>query len=198
MKTEIEATFLNVNIDELREKLRRIGAKCEQPMRLMRRVVSEPPALFAKQAFVRVRDEGDKVTMTYKQGHNSGVITDPKEIEIVVSNFEDAVSILENAGLKGSSYQETKRETWKLGDTEVVIDEWPWLEPLAEIEGPSEARVKEVASSLGFDWKDVLIGAVTQAYQKKYPHGDSAQLVNVPRVTFDEPVPAIILGTKES
>lgn len=196
MKTEIEATFLNVDVDQLRSKLRTAGGKCEQPMRLMRRVVSEPPALFAKHAFVRVRDEGDKVTMTYKQGHNSGVITDPKEIEITVSNFEDAVAILEEAGLKGSSYQETKRETWKLDDVEVVIDEWPWLEPLAEIEGPTEAKVREVAKILGFDWNDVLIGAVTRAYQKKYPDGDSAQLVNVPRVTFDEPVPAIISGVK--
>jgi adenylate cyclase class 2 len=141
-----------------------------------------------------VRDEGDKVTLTYKQSSNSSVITDTIESEVVVSNFEDTVAILEAAGLPSQSYQETRRETWRLDDVEVVLDEWPWLDPLLEIEGPSEDSVKATAARLGFDWSEALIGSVTQAYQRKYPKGIGSKLVRVSRVTFDEPVPSVISG----
>lgn len=194
MKTEIEVVFAEVDVDHLRQKLREAGAILEQPMRLMRRIVIETPEMAHRDEFLRVRDEGNKVTMTYKQSHNTGVITDAKEVETTVGSFEDVVLILEKAGLKANSYQETKRETWRLDDVEVVLDEWPWIDPLAEIEGPSEAKVKETAERLGFNWDDAIVGAVTEVYKRKYPHGEAAQLVNVLRVTFEDPVPEMISG----
>ncbi len=39
MNNEIEAQFLDINKDEIREKLVGIGAKCEKPEVLMQRVV---------------------------------------------------------------------------------------------------------------------------------------------------------------
>jgi adenylate cyclase, class 2 len=69
MKTEIEVKFLDVDFNLMREKLKQLGAVCEQPMRLMRRAIIETPELEAKGGFLRVRDEGDKVTLTYKQFH---------------------------------------------------------------------------------------------------------------------------------
>lgn len=196
MKTEIEVTFPDIDIDHLRQKLEKAGAVLEQPMRLMRRIVVETPEMAERDEFLRVRDEGNKVTLTYKENHRSNVIAEVKETETTVGDFDATVLILEKAGLKANSYQETRRETWRLSDTEIVLDEWPWLEPLAEIEGPSEARVREVAGLLGFDWSEVFVGSVTDIYKRKYPKGKANQLVNVPRVTFDEPVPAIISGNE--
>ena len=39
MKPEIEATFIDINKDELRKKLKQAGAKLLQPEVLMKRVV---------------------------------------------------------------------------------------------------------------------------------------------------------------
>ena len=59
MNTEIEAKFLNVNFDEIREKLTKLGAICEQPMRLMRRYTFDNAYMKnGKDSFVRVRNEG--------------------------------------------------------------------------------------------------------------------------------------------
>jgi uncharacterized protein (DUF934 family) len=58
MQTEIEAKFLSSNHDEIRGKLQALGAVCEQPMRLMRRVTIDTPAMKAKNGWLRVRDEG--------------------------------------------------------------------------------------------------------------------------------------------
>jgi adenylate cyclase class 2 len=197
MKTETEVKFLNVDFDALRQKLEEKGAVCEQPMRLMRRAIIEPPELAKKDAFVRVRDEGDKVTLTYKQFDDHNALAGVREHETTVGNFEAAVEILGLAGLEAKSYQESRRETWRLGTVEVVLDEWPWLKPYIEIEGDSEQDVRDAASELGFSWELAVFGSVTSAYQVQYPEGDSRQLINIPRVSFDLPVPTVISGKEE-
>lgn len=116
-----------------------------------------------------MRDEGDKVTMTYKQFDGKQGLHSAEEIEVVVSDFESAIEIQKHAGLQPKSYQETRRETWHMPDaTEVVIDEWPWLKPFIEIEGASEAAVRGAALALELDWQDAVFGAVTQAYREQY------------------------------
>jgi adenylate cyclase class 2 len=195
MKTEIEVKFLDVDFNLMREKLTQLNAVCEQPMRLMRRAIIETPELEAKHGFLRIRDEGHKVTLTYKQFHEYS-LTGAREIEITVSSFEDTMALLDQAGLTHKSFQESKRETWRLGEVEVVLDEWPWLKPYIEVEGPSEESVREVASQLGFDWTDAVFGSATAAYQVQYPNGDAHQLVNLPVVAFDQPIPAVMSGEK--
>ena len=195
MKSEIEVKFLNVDFDEVREKLRKLGGKCEQPMRLMKRVTIETPELLQKKSYVRVRDEGDKVTLTYKQ-FDSLSVDGAKEIEIVVSNFEDTVALLAAAGLPQNSFQESKRETWKVEEIEVVLDEWPWLHPYIEIEGESEDALKDVAARLGFDWKDAIFGGVTIAYREQYPHLDpidNNSIGQIAEIKFGDPLPELLI-----
>jgi adenylate cyclase class 2 len=98
--------------------------------------------------------------------------------------------------LEYKSFQESRRETWKLGDAEIVLDEWPWLDPYVEIEGPSESTVKDAAATLGFNWTDAIFGRVTELYQLQYPSGDADKLVTIPRLTFNDPLPEIISGQK--
>lgn len=193
MKTEIEVKFLNVNFDDFRLKLREFNAILEQPMRQMRRCIIETAELEAKHSFIRVRDEGDKVTLTYKQVDEDSLVG-AKEIEIHVSSFEDTIALLAQAGLPQKSYQESRRESWRLGAVEVVLDEWPWLNPYIEIEGPSEQEVKDAAMQLGFNWKDAVFGRVTSAYQAQYPNGDANKLVTIPMVAFDIQIPDSISG----
>lgn len=197
MKTEIEAKFLNVNFDEVRRKLTKLGAVLEQPMRLMRRAIIETEASAAIDGFVRIRDEGDKITLTYKQFHETS-ISGAREIEVVVSNFEDTIAIFDKMSLTHRSFQESRRETWRLKGVEIVLDEWPWVKPYIEIEGFYEDHVKEVAARLGFDWNNAVFGSVTTAYQAQYPLGDASRLVDIPNVAFGQPIPEVISGQKAS
>ncbi|HMH70333.1 MAG TPA: CYTH domain-containing protein [Candidatus Saccharimonadales bacterium] len=196
MQTEIEVKFPDVDFAAVRLKLEALGAVCEQPMRLMRRAIIETPELEAKNAYVRIRDEGNKVTLTYKQFDEQS-LTGAKEIELVVSDFEKTIALFEQVELVQKSFQESRRETWQLGTVEIVLDEWPWLNPYIEVEGPSEQGVRDVAAQLGFDWSDAVFGKVTELYQRQYPKGDSSKTVTVPHLTFDDPLPAIISGQPE-
>jgi len=162
MKTEIEVKFLDINIDEIREHLQKAGADLEHPMRLMRRANIEEPDHRADHAFIRIRDEGDKTTLTFKRRDDpmNPTIDGVKELEVEVSNFDKTVEIFHEAGWEYKTFQESKRETWKLGNVEVVIDEWPWLAPYIEIEGESEDAVKEAAEALGFNWDEAEYGHI--------------------------------------
>lgn len=196
MNTEIEVKFPNVNHDSIRKRLTEIGAVCEQPMRLMRRVVYHNDHMSRKGAFLRVRDEGYRATLTYKQFDRDS-IDGAKEHEVIVSNFDAAVAAIDATGLMHDTYQESKRETWKYKQVEIVLDEWPWVDPYIEIEGPHEKSVEEVANLLQFDWNNAVYGGVANIYLLQYPHigesGINEINHNWPVIKFDYPTPPLLL-----
>ena len=169
MDTEIEAKFLNVNHDKLRKKLRVLGAKCTEPERLMRRTVFDysDKRLGENGGWVRVRDEGNKITMSYKQ-LNDRSLHGTKEVTVIVDDYEQTCLFLDSIGLHRDSYQETKRESWVLNGTEIELDTWPWIPSFVELEARDEAMLKETAALLAMDWGGALHGSVETAYQAVY------------------------------
>lgn len=193
MKTEYEAKFLNVDIEDIRQRLQSLGATLAKPMRLMRRVTIDTPEMKQKGAFVRVRDEGDCVTITYKQ-FDSLSVDGAKEHEVVVDDFGNTIALLAAAGLSYGSFQESKRETWKFEDVEIMIDEWPWLNPYIEVESMSVEKVKAFSEQLGFSWESAVFGDVMAAYRAQYPHLKTTDTVgNIPEVKFGDPLPGLLV-----
>lgn len=188
MKTEIEAMFADIDHEEVRAKLAALGGVCEQPMRDMRRALVETDQMKQDDAFLRVRDEGDKVTMTYKR-HDDYGLHGTKEIEVIVSDFDATLELLKVSGLEPTTYQESRRETWKLGEVEVVLDEWPWIPTYIEIEGESEEAVKEVAAQLSLDWNVALHGGVDIIYGIKFPQRTVRGVIDIREVRFGDPAP---------
>lgn len=168
MKIEYEATFTNINKDEVRERFLQAGATLVRPEYLQKRIPFYlPKEKHRDDAWLRVRDEGDKITLSLKV-IDGDKIEDQKEICLEINNFEDAVELLKAIGCEPKSYQETKRELWKLDGVDITIDEWPFLEPFVEVEGDSEEVVKKVSEKLGFNYADALFCAVGKLYQMKY------------------------------
>lgn len=185
MKIEYEATFANVDKDDIRERLKKAGAVLTRPEFMQKRVTFNLPAGHEIEgAWLRVRDEGDKITMTLKI--IDGVkIHDQKEINLQVDNFDEAVKFLEAASCRRKSYQETKRELWVIDGVEVTIDEWPFLEACVEVEGKSEEVVKSVSQKIGFDYSQALFCPITTLYNLKY--GTPEEVINnhTPEITFE-------------
>jgi len=184
MYIEYEATFLNVDKDKIRETLRDKKAKLVKPEFLQKRVVFNLPGKSGTGSWLRVRDEGDKITMSFKSV-DGDKIENQKEINLVIDIFEKGVEFLETIGCEKKSYQETKREIWQLNNVEICIDEWPFLEPFVEIEGKSEKEVKDVSERLGFDYSQAWFCAVGLIYSKKY---------NIPVEVIDNEVPRIVFN----
>ena len=184
MDIEYEATFPNINKDETRAKLKKAGALLIRPEYLQKRIPFHlPKEKRSDDAWLRVRDEGDKTTLSLKVVDGEK-IENQKEICLEVNNFEDAVKLLESIGCEPKSYQETKRELWKLDDVEITIDEWPFLEPFVEVEGKTEKEVKEVSEKIGFNFMDALFCEVTKLYKLKYG-ADAPDIRLVKKLVFD-------------
>lgn len=181
MKNEIEAKFLDINKDVVRSKLKEMGAKLEKPEVLMRRVVFD----LGKDAFARVRDEGDKIVMTYKHVGDTASILGTKEVNVEVENYENAILLLKSCGLRAKSHEESKREIWSVGKVEICIDTWPWIPTFVEIEGPTEEMVWEVAEKLGFDKSQAKFGSVDMTYAHYYGIEPEVFNMDTPEVLFD-------------
>lgn len=169
MQIEIEAKFLNVNKEAFRKILKKVGATLVHEERLMRRKNFDYPDSRLEKigGWIRVRDEGNKVTFSYKQLINRN-IDGTKEISLVVEDFEKITNLLLAIGLDNKSYQETKRERWDLDGVEVTIDTWPWIPTFVELEGISEQKLKGTAQKLGLNWQQAIHGSVENAYQTYY------------------------------
>jgi adenylate cyclase class 2 len=165
---EIEAKFLGVDKDEIRRKLEMMGASILRPEFDQKRVNFYLPGdRKSPDSWLRIRDDGGEITLSLKEITGLGIL-DQKEISIKVDDFDNAERLLESMGCEKKKLIFTKRESWKLGDIEVTIDTWPFLEPFIEIEGPSEESVKNLAESLGFDFSEAVFGAVGKVYKDRF------------------------------
>jgi len=191
MAIEYEATFSPVDKEAMRSRLKACGAILRRPEYLQTRVTFNLPTTHPNpHAWVRVRNEGDKITLSFKKvdGRN---IDNQHEICLIVSDFDRAVDFLSALGCQRKSYQESKRELWQLLGTDITLDTWPWLETFVEIEGPNEPSVKQASRQLGFDYNQAKFCAVTDLYCAKY--NLSVDIINnqTPLIVFAGPNPFI-------
>jgi adenylate cyclase class 2 len=166
---EFEGTFLNIDKGAIESRLRELGAehKGEQLYRTTTFDYAGFP-LDQKAAWVRLRDEGDKVTLAFKQrlgvtsetGDDTGML----EHEIVVSDFDTTAAILQDVGLIVKFSMEQKRSRWVLGDVTFDIDTRPLLQPYLEIESDSDAKVDAAAEQLGLAVSNKKTLSATQVY----------------------------------
>lgn len=187
MEKELEATFLHIDVSMIRKKLESIRAILIHEERLMRRYIFAP---HSKEeiigTWIRVRDEGDKVTMSVKRV-SGNQIEDQAEVCLTIDSFENGYEFLKQLGLKQKAYQETRRERWALGQVEITIDTWPGLKPILEIEGPSTVLVRNAAEQLGLNYSEAIFGAVDVIYEKEI--GITADQINnhTSILKFDKP-----------
>lgn len=179
---EYEAKFLNIDPAAVEAKVMSLGGEKVFDRTFRRAVFDYADLRLDKQAaWVRVRDEGDRVTFAFKQRQGaeaagtSGRDTGMVEEEVVVSDFETVCRMLRHIGLTDKFYQENRRVQFKLEGAEIDIEYWPLLEPHLEIEAGSLEEVKAVADRLGLSWADHKIYSTTQLYaevgidDKDYP-----------------------------
>lgn len=190
MKTEYEIVFREIDREEVIKKISLLWWKIIKKNTLMKRIVFYNPLSKKEGTYLRVRNEWDKVTCTYKEILPWKLdINSVKELEVEVSDYDGMVNIFKALWLKQKSYQESYRETWAIEDeVYFMIDLWPWLKPFIEIEWNSEEIVKKYSIELWFDYQKWLFGAVDQVYfeelwiQHDYINSlESITFDNVPR-----------------
>ena len=96
----------------------------------------------AKGTYIRVRDEGHRITMTYKNKDYKTNFED--EYEVTIDNFDTGVMMLLGMGCRKKYYYEKIREIWKLKNTEIVFDTNPGIDDRMEVESSTQEELDEM------------------------------------------------------
>lgn len=185
---EFEAKFLNVDIEALEKRLVEIGATKVGEFFYKRQVMDYPDLrMDSSGAWLRVRDEGDRVTLGYKRrlgmDKHDGSTSDTgmEEIEVTVSDFDKTRELLHKVGLIDKFYQENKRIRWEKDGVEFDIDSWPKLNPYLEIEADSWEKVDQAIGWLGLDPADKKVFSTNQIY-----NAEGIRELDYVKMGFDE------------
>lgn len=151
---EVEVKFLVDDLAPIRARLLERGATQVSPRTYERNIRLDTPdnALLAESQLLRLRQDA-RVRLTFKGRAAADLDSEAKvreEIEVTVDDFDKMVLILERLGFAPVQLYEKYRETYQLGDVEVVLDEMPFG-LFVELEG-SEDAIRQAAKALSFDW----------------------------------------------
>jgi adenylate cyclase class 2 len=164
MPIEFEAKVLDVEPDELADRILRLGGR-RVGEKLMRRYVYDIAA-GDESRWIRLRNDGTAVTLTVKEIAHDG-IDGTTETEVVVSDFEVTNELLGQIGFHAKSYQENRRVSFEFDGAQLELDWWPLIPPYLEIEGESREHVVRVAEILGIS-EDELTGEHTVKVYARY------------------------------
>ena len=156
---EVEVKFFVPDLEGIRTRLREKGAYQMRPRLFERNVLfdSEDEKLRAAGKLLRLRQD-DRARLTFKGAAAESQPSEVKvreELEVEVSDFDTAAQLLERIGFRRGPTYEKYRETFSLGDVEVVLDELPFGN-FVELEGEEEA-IRVVADQLNLPWPDRII-----------------------------------------
>lgn len=169
---EFEVKFLNIDQKEIEKKLKEIGAKKVFDRVFKSKIFDYPDfRLDSNCAWIRLRDEGDKITLAYKKRlrdqESDGKENDDgmEQHEVAVSDFDTTANIFLKAGFVLKYYEEKRRIRYMLGDIELDIDLCPQLPPYLEIESNSWKNVEKAIKLLGLDPADKKIFSSSHIYK---------------------------------
>jgi len=163
MKTEYEVKVLNINVDNIIERLESLGAIKKGEYFQRRYVYNFNPKIEGK--WIRLRSNGEVTTLTIKDSQENS-ISGTKELEIIVEDFDKMNLILNELGYKNELYQENKRIRYILDDVEFDIDFWPLIPTYLEIEGQNEDVVKKYIKILELEDYDITSETVSKVFAR--------------------------------
>lgn len=154
---EIEAKFYVQDLNEIKTRLEKLGARPVQERVLETNIRFDLPdaSLRAEGRVLRLRRDTDS-RLTYKSAskNEQGVLS-REEIEFVVEDFENAKRFLEALGYQKLVYYEKYRTTYELNHTHVMLDELPYGN-FVEIEGETIESIRAVADQMNLIWETAI------------------------------------------
>jgi adenylate cyclase class IV len=182
---EYEVKFLDIDINNLKKKLKKLGAKQIHKKKLYNRVVFHYPDHNIK-GYIRIRNEGGDITMTTKTYKDPKF---PEETEIKINDeFNNGVNFLKSLNLKQKAYHEQLREKWSLpsikGIHEITIDELPGLPPYCEIDAYDKNSLERTIKLLDLDDTKMRYGAYGKTYNEYYDIPEDEFNDRVESITF--------------
>tara|TARA_B100001248_G_C27359586_1_gene445674 strand:- start:279 stop:938 length:660 start_codon:yes stop_codon:yes gene_type:complete len=146
MPLEYEHSFYNFNKDEIISKIKKNGFNLKGSFLFKVQIFKHP--LNTEKTYIRVRDEGHRITLTFKLLSEKGF---DNEMEVNVDNFDSTVNILEKLGCSKKYYYEKIREIWEKDHTEIVFDTNPGNPERMEVESTTKDDLNKILKILNLN-----------------------------------------------
>jgi adenylate cyclase class 2 len=161
MYQENEVKFRLQYPEPIRKLLKKLGAQ-NKGKSLEHNVCFQGGAIsYEKGNLLRVR-KASKVTVCFKDKIMDGKkFKSRREVEFELPDFDKAVQLFHDIGLRDYWRYEKERETWLLDGVEIVIDRLPELGYWIEIEGTDE-EIEATAKKLNLNLKE----CITRTYKE--------------------------------
>lgn len=143
MPLEYEYKFINYDKNSIISKIKKLGGKKIGHYIFKVMILSHP--LKKEGTYIRVRDEGHKITMTYKITGKSEFL---EEHEVIINDFDEGINILLGIGCTKKYYYEKIREVWNIKKSEIVFDITPAHPEFMEVESPTKKQLDETVKLL--------------------------------------------------
>jgi len=144
MPLEYEYQFYRYNKSNVIESIKKLGF--EKKGRFIFRVMVFNHPLNKPNTYIRIRDEGHRITLTFKETMDKSKFEN--EDEVLVDNFDNGKKILLNLGCKEKYYYEKIREIWSLNDNEIIFDINPGEPERMEIESKTKKELDSLTKHL--------------------------------------------------
>ncbi len=185
---EIEAVFLEVNKDEIEEKLKTIGAEKVKDIFYQITAFDFPDYNLDKDnSWVRLRDDGERVVLAFKKrlgvSSQDGSTNDKgmEEVEVVVDSYETTKLFLKKTGFIEKHEAEKKRTRWQKDGVTFDIDTWPAIPTFLEIEANSWGDIEEGIELLGLNSDEKKVCSANQIYMMY-----GMDMMEYQKIKFDE------------
>lgn len=177
MATELEVKFLNINVKDLRQTLDEYGATLI--FNTLFRITIFHGLSGEDREYIRVRDEGNRITLVHKRTYQGSMAATEHEIE--VSSYEDTVALLDAIGLTRKRTEEKLRIHYTLEGVSIDIDTWPGVPTYVEIEADTEQALRSTYERLGFNFNQAFFGDAHDVFRH---YGIEPK--SVPNMVFSE------------
>ena len=152
---EIEVKILDINPEDVRKKLKALGATKFFDGEVHAIYFDTPDRQLKKaEKILRVRGAGDRVELCVKnKREKSTLFKKAEEIEVLTNDFKETVALVQMLGYQQWNESKRRRECYKLGDVKFDMDHYQTMPSCIEIEAPTEELVEEYVKKLGFTMK---------------------------------------------
>ena len=152
---EVELKFLEIDTEAIRQKIILLGAKkVFDGVMKAAYLDNEAGDIKKTNRVVRIRTEGEKVVLAYKEPQESTFASSSKETEITVSDYDVTKALFAKLGFTPSREYEKHRESYKLEGYSFELDTIPGIPTFLELEATSEDAIIQICAKLELDITD--------------------------------------------
>lgn len=173
MSKELEVKVLNIDKEEIEEKLIKLGANFIKKEHQINTIFdTKEENLESKgRGYLRIRESKDLLSgdteyiLTFKKNINNSGIRENKEIETTFTDKESLIAILENLDIYKKHEGSKERISYTYQDIRFDIDTWDkdtYPYPYLEIEVTKKEDIQKAIKLIDIPQKDITLKSIKQ------------------------------------